>query len=74
MDTFVYILLFCFQNLYHVFLTCEMNTTSIHCVHFMGLCKQVAQWATITHLRASIMFGDTIIYDALRQITLNLKQ
>ena len=26
--------------------------------------KQVAQWATIAHLRASIMFGDTIIYDA----------
>ena len=36
--------------------------------------KQVAQWATIAHLRASIMFGDTIIYNALRQITLNLKQ
>ena len=26
--------------------------------------KQVAQWAMITHLGASIMFGDTIIYDA----------
>ena len=36
--------------------------------------EQVAQWATIAHLRASIMFGDTIIYDALRQITLNLKR
>ena len=31
--------------------------------------KQVAQWATIAHHGASIMFGDTIIYDAQRQIT-----
>ena len=36
--------------------------------------KQVAQWATIAHNGASIMFGDIIIYDAQRQITLNLKQ
>ena len=36
--------------------------------------KQVAQWATITHLGASIMFGNTIIYDAQWQVTLNLKQ
>ena len=36
--------------------------------------KQVAQWATIAHHGASIMFGDTIIYDAQRQITLKLKQ
>ena len=36
--------------------------------------KQVAQWATNAHLRASIMFGDTIIDDAERQVTLNLKQ
>ena len=36
--------------------------------------QQVAQWATITHHGASKMFGDTIIYDAQRQITLNLKQ
>ena len=36
--------------------------------------KQVAQWATIAHLGASIMFGDTLIYDAQRQVTLNLKQ
>ena len=36
--------------------------------------KQVAQWATIAHLGASIMFGDTSIYDAQRQVTLNLKQ
>ena len=36
--------------------------------------KQVAQRATIAHLRASIMFGDTIIDDAERQVTLNLKQ
>ena len=36
--------------------------------------KQVAQWATISHHGASKMFGDTIIYDAQRQITLNLKQ
>ena len=26
--------------------------------------KQVAQWAMIAHLGASIMFGDTIIHDA----------
>ena len=32
--------------------------------------KQVAQWVMmIIHLRASIMFGDTIIYHAQRQIT-----
>ena len=36
--------------------------------------KQVAQWATIAHHGASIMFGDTIIYDAQTQGTLNLKQ
>ena len=36
--------------------------------------KQIAQWATIGHHGASIMFGDTRIYDAQRQITLNLKQ
>ena len=36
--------------------------------------KQVAQWASIAHHEASIMFGDTIIYDAQRQATLNLKQ
>ena len=39
-----------------------------------GRAKQVAQWATIAHHGACIMFGDTIIYDAQRQITLNLKQ
>ena len=36
--------------------------------------KQVAQWAMIAHHGANIMFGDTIIYDAQRQVTLNLKQ
>ena len=36
--------------------------------------KQVAQWATIPHLGASIMFGKTIIYYAQWQVTLNLKQ
>ena len=36
--------------------------------------KQVAKWATIPLLGASILFGDTIINDAQRQITLNLKQ
>ena len=35
--------------------------------------EQVAQWETIAHLGTS-MFGDTIIYDALRQVTLSLKQ
>ena len=39
-----------------------------------GSKKQVAQWATIAHHGASIMFKDTIIYDAQRQITLHLKQ
>ena len=37
-------------------------------------CYGLAKWATIAHHGASIMFGDTIIYDAQRQITLNLKQ
>ena len=36
--------------------------------------EQVAQWATIAHLGASIIFEDTIIDDAQRQVTLNLKQ
>ena len=36
--------------------------------------KQVAQWTTIAHHGTSIMFGDTIIYDAQRQVTLDLKQ
>ena len=34
--------------------------------------EQVAQWATIIHLGASIMFGDTIIYVPQRQVALNL--
>ena len=34
----------------------------------------VVQWTMIAHLGASIMFGDTIIYDAQMQVTLNLKQ
>ena len=36
--------------------------------------KQVAEWATIAHLGASIKFGDALIYDAQRQVALNLKQ
>ena len=36
--------------------------------------EQVAELATIAHLGASIMFGDTIIGDAQRQVVLNLKQ
>ena len=36
--------------------------------------QQVAKWATIAHHGASIMFGDTIISDAQRQVILNLKQ
>ena len=36
--------------------------------------KQEAQWAVIAHHGASIMFGDTIIYYAQRQVILNLKQ
>ena len=43
-------------------------------IHIWGFSEQVAQWATIPHLGASIMFGDTMIYDAQRQVTLNLKQ
>ena len=39
-----------------------------------GVQKQVARWATIAHLGACIMFGDTIIDDAKRQVTLNLEQ
>ena len=33
--------------------------------------QQVAQWATIAYLGASIMFGDNIILDAQWQVTLN---
>ena len=36
--------------------------------------EQVAQGATIAHQVASIILGDTIVYDAQRQVTLNLKQ
>ena len=32
-----------------------------------------AQWAMIAHLGASKKLGDTIIYDAQRQVILNLK-
>ena len=39
-----------------------------------GDIKQVAQWATIAHLGASIMFGAAIIDDAQWQVNLNLKQ
>ena len=42
--------------------------------HDVWLNKQVAQWATVAHLGTSILFGDTIIYGAQRQVTLNLKQ
>ena len=43
-------------------------------LRFNKYTKKVAQWAPIAHLGASIMFRDTIIYDAQRQVTLNLKQ
>ena len=46
-------------------------------IHFWGLkinIKQVAQWAAMAHNGASILFGDTLIYNAQRQVTLNLKQ
>ena len=36
--------------------------------------KQVAQYAAIAHLGASILFRDTFIYDAQSQVTLKLKQ
>ena len=35
--------------------------------------KHVAQWATIAHLRARIMFGNTIFYNAQKQVTLEKK-
>ena len=39
------------------------------------LFKQVAQWATVAHLRTSIMLGDTMFYNyAHKLVTLNLKQ
>ena len=50
-------------------LGCEISE-----LRFNECTKQVAQWATIAHLGASLMFGDTIIYDAQMQVTLNLKQ
>ena len=37
--------------------------------HFAEI-QQVAQWATIAHLGASIMFGKSIIYDAQWQVAL----
>ena len=46
----------------------------LECSKYADIRKQVAQWAMIAHLGASIMFGDTIIDDALRQVTLNMKQ
>ena len=36
--------------------------------------RQFAQWGMIAHLRASVMFGDTIFYNAQKQVALNLKQ
>ena len=36
--------------------------------------KQVAQWATIAHFGASIIFGDTLLYGVQRQVTQTLKQ
>ena len=42
--------------------------------NFAKVHKQVAQRATILHLKANIIFRDTIFYNAQRQITLNLKQ
>ena len=39
-----------------------------------NILKQVVQWATIADLGARIMFVDTIIFYAQRQLTLNLKQ
>ena len=44
------------------------------CLYTFGNFKQVAQWATIAHLGDTIMFGDIIIYDAQRQVTLHFKQ
>ena len=52
-----------FENLYFSWQTVKKTTM-----------KQVAKWATIPLLGASILFGDTIINVAQRQITLNLKQ
>ena len=51
-----------------------MNHTSSKNPQIQKLLEQVAQWATIAHLGASIMYGDTIIDDAQRQVTPNLKQ
>ena len=50
----------------HIFIA--MNTSPSY------IKKQVARWATIAHHGASNRFGDAIIYDAQRQVTLNLKQ
>ena len=52
----------------------QMKDTLKLCKQKKAKIKQVAQWATIAHHGASIMFGDTIISDAQRQITLKLKQ
>ena len=67
------------QLLYLFSLISDLNIPSPVIVLFIiiqirVLYKQVAQWATIAHLGANVMFGDTIIDDAERQVTLNLKQ
>ena len=47
---------------------------AFHLVDRYNISKQVAQWATIVHLGASIMFRDSITYESQKQVTLNLKQ
>ena len=42
--------------------------------NIVNIHKQVAQWAAIAHLKASIMLGDTFIFDVQRQVTLSLKK
>ena len=43
-------------------------------VEVISFYKQVAQGATFANQGANIMFGDTIVDDTQRQVTLNLKQ
>ena len=56
------------------FMISQISEPKLCDLRFSQIKKQVAQWAMIAHLGASIMFGDTIIYDAQRLVTLNLKQ
>ena len=58
--------------LHHVtYEAAKLAVATSNCLGGDAFTRQVAQWATIAHHGARIMFGDTIIYNAQRQITLS---